>query len=41
MHIDINNDGVKYLLNGEELLVTNAEEDFGVMISDDLKPSKQ
>ncbi len=38
MHIDINNDNVKYLMNGVELSVTNTETDLGVMISDDLKP---
>ena len=41
MHIGINNDNVKYLMNGVELLVTNTETDLGVMISDDLKPSNQ
>ncbi len=39
MHIGINNDNVKYLMNGVELSVTNTETDLGVMISDNLKPS--
>ncbi len=41
MHIGINNDKIKYLMNGVELSVTNTETDLGVMISDDLKPSDQ
>ncbi len=41
MHIGINNDNVKYLMNGVELSVTNIETVLGVMISDDLKPSNQ
>ncbi len=41
MHIGINNDNVEYLMNRVELSVTNTEKDFGVMISDDLKPSNQ
>ncbi len=41
MHIGINNDKVKYLMNGVELSVTNTEADLGVMISLDLKPSNQ
>ncbi len=41
MHIGINNDTVKYLMNGVELSVTNIEIDLGVMISDDLKPINQ
>ncbi len=41
MHIGINNDNVKYLMNGVELSVTNTETDVGVMISDDLKPSNK
>ncbi len=41
MHIGINNDKVKYLMNGVELSVTNTETDLRVMISDDLKPSNQ
>ncbi len=36
MHIGINNDNA-----GVKLLVTNTETDFGVMISDDLKPRNQ
>ncbi len=39
MHIGVNNDNVKYLMNGVELSVTNSETDLGVLISDDLKPS--
>ncbi len=38
MHISINNDNIKYLVNGVELSVTNTETDLRVMISDDLKP---
>ncbi len=41
MHIGINNDKVKYLMNGVKLSVTNTETDLGVMISDDRKPSNQ
>ncbi len=41
MRIGINNDKVGYLMNRVELSVTNTEKDFGVMISDDLKPSNQ
>ncbi len=41
MHIVINNDNVEYLMKGVELSVTNTETDLGVMICDDLKPSKQ
>ncbi len=41
MHIGINNDNVKYLMNGVELSVTNTENDLGVMISNDLKSSNQ
>ncbi len=41
MHIDINNDNVKYLMNAVELSVTTTETDLGVMISDDLKPCNQ
>ncbi len=41
MHISINNENVKYLMNGVELSVTNNETDLGVMITDDLKPSNQ
>ncbi len=41
MHIGINNDKVKYLMNGVELSVTNTETDLGIMISNDLKPSNQ
>ncbi len=41
MHIGINNDNVEYLMNGEELSVTNTEKDLGVMISDDFKSSNQ
>ncbi len=41
MHIGIDNDNGKYLMNGVELSVTNTEKDFGVMISDDLKTSNQ
>ncbi len=37
MHIGISNYNVKYLMNGVELSVTN----FGVMVSNDLKPSNQ
>ncbi len=40
MYVDMNNDNVKYLMNGVELYVTNTEKDLGVMISDDLKSSK-
>ncbi len=39
MHVGINNDNVKYLMNGVELSVTNT--DLGVMISDDLKSCNQ
>ncbi len=41
MHIGISNDNVEYLINGVKLSATNTEKDLGVMISDDLKPSKQ
>ncbi len=41
MHIGINNANVENLMNGVELSVTNTEKDFGVLISDDLKPSNQ
>ncbi len=41
MHVGINNDNVKYLMNGVQLSVTNTEKDLGVMISTDLKPSNQ
>ncbi len=41
MHVGINNDNVKYLMNGVELSVTNTETDLGVMTSDDLKTSNQ
>ncbi len=41
MHVGINNDNVKYLMNGVELSVTNIETDLGVIISDDLKTSNQ
>lgn len=41
MHIGINNDNVKYLMNGVEMSVINSETDLGFMISDDLKPSNQ
>ncbi len=41
MHIGINNDKVKCLMNGVELSVTNTKNDLRVMISDDLKPSNQ
>ncbi len=41
MHVGINNDNVKYLMNGVELSLTNIETDLGVIISDDLKPSNQ
>ncbi len=41
MHIGINNDNVKYLMNGVELSGTNTVKDLGVMISDDLKLSNQ
>ncbi len=41
MHVGINNDNVKYLMNGVELSVTSTETDLGVMVSDDLKPSNQ
>ncbi len=41
MHIGINNDNAKYLMNGVELSVTNTETDLGVMISDDMKPCNQ
>ncbi len=41
MHISINNDNVKYLMNGVELSVTNTETDLGVMISDDLRLCNQ
>ncbi len=41
MHIGINNDSLKYLINGVELSVTNTKTDLGVIISDDLKPSNQ
>ncbi len=40
MHIGINNDKVKYLMNGVELSLTNTETDLGVMIND-MKPSNQ
>ncbi len=39
MDIGINNDNVKYFMNGVELSVTITETDLGVMISDDLKSS--
>ncbi len=41
MHIGINNDKVKYLMNGMEVSNTNSERDLGVMISDDLNPRNQ
>ncbi len=41
MHIGINNNNVEYLMNGVELTVTNTEKNLGVMISNDLKHSKQ
>ncbi len=41
MHIGINNDNVKYLMNRVELSVTNTETDLGVMVSDDLKSCNQ
>ncbi len=41
MHIGINNNNVKYLMNGVELPMTNTEADLGVMINNDLKPSNQ
>ncbi len=41
MHIGINNENVKYLMNGMELSVTNTETGLGVMISDDLKLCNQ
>ncbi len=41
MYVGINNDNVKYLMNGVELSVTIIETDLGVIISDDLKPSNQ
>ncbi len=41
MHIGINNDNVKYLMNGVEPSVTNTAKDLGVIISDDLKTSNQ
>ncbi len=41
MHIAINNDNVKYLMNGVELSVTNTETDLRIMISDALKPCSQ
>ncbi len=41
MLIGINNDNVKYLMNGVELSVTNNKTDLWVMISNDLKPSNQ
>ncbi len=41
MHIGINNDKVKYLMNGVELSVTNTEKNLRVMINDDLKPGNQ
>ncbi len=40
MHIGINNDNVKYFMNGVELSVTT-QTDLGIMTSDDLKPSNQ
>ncbi len=41
MHVGINNNNVKYLMNGVELSVTNIETDLGVIISDALKSSNQ
>ncbi len=41
MHVGINNDNVKYFMNGVELSVTTIETDLGVIISDDLKTSNQ
>ncbi len=41
MHISINNDYVVYLMNDVELSVTKTEKGLGVMISDDLRISKQ
>ncbi len=41
MHVGINNDKVKYLMNGVELSVANTEKDLGVMFRDDLKSSNQ
>ncbi len=41
MHIGINNDNVKYLMDGVELSLTNTETDLGVMVSDGLKPSNE
>ena len=40
MHIEYNNQKADYTLNGKPLKKTEVEKDLGVLISNDLKPSK-